>query len=358
MLDAAECLFAEHGYTGTSLRMISQQASVNIASANYYFGGKEGLWKAVMMKYAPQARDFRISMMNEAMEKGTVRALAHAYVYPSFHGLLHVKLEELGNFPHYLRLLGICHVQTPEIAVEYIKEVYSPIRRRLHDCIRTMFPGASTYQVFWTVLAIESIMIGLLTRLRMIVELMENNRVPKGSVQDLFELIVRQVDGTTSAKAEFIDQKVMDKIYDQMRQLNKYARDIMVKYDVHSCTDVTGFGLLGHGYEMAQGSNVTIHFMTEEIPYHKEALEMADLGMIPEGAYRNRKYASAGVSKAKELKRAMEDILYDPQTSGGLMIAVDEKDAKNLLKDLQNTIPCAKIIGYVEDKEEKSIILE
>ena len=54
----------------------------------------------------------------------------------------------------------------------------------------------------------------------------------------------------------------------------------------------------------------------------------------------------------------MEDILYDPQTSGGLMIAVDEKDAKNLLKDLQNTIPCAKIIGYVKDKEEKSIILE
>ena len=163
---------------------------------------------------------------------------------------------------------------------------------------------------------------------------------------------------TTSVKAEFIDQKVMDKIYDQMRQLNKYARDIMVKYAVHSCTDVTGFGLLGHGYEMAQGSNVTIHFMTKEIPYHKEALEMADLGMIPEGAYRNRKYASAGVSKAKEIKRAMEDILYDPQTSGGLMIAVDEKDAKNLLKDLQNTIPCAKIIGYVEDKEEKSIILE
>ena len=84
LLDAAECLFAEHGYTGTSMRMISQQASVNIASANYYFGGKEGLWKAVMMKYAPQARDFRISMMNEAMEKGTVQALAHAYVYPSF----------------------------------------------------------------------------------------------------------------------------------------------------------------------------------------------------------------------------------------------------------------------------------
>ena len=161
---------------------------------------------------------------------------------------------------------------------------------------------------------------------------------------------------TTSAKAEFIDQKVMDKIYDQMRQLNKYARDIMVKYEVHSCTDVTGFGLLGHGYEMAQGSDVTIHFMTEEIPYHKEALSMADLGMIPEGAYRNRKYASEGVSKTKKINRALEDILYDPQTSGGLMIAVSENDAKNLLEDLQNTIPCAKIIGYIEEKEEKSIM--
>lgn len=195
LLAAAECLFAEHGYTGTSMRMISQQASVNIASANYYFGGKEGLWKAVMMQYAPQARDFRISMMNEAMKKGTVAALAHAYVYPSFHGLLHVRLDHLDNFPHYLRLLAVCHVETPEIAVEYVKEVYSPIRRRLHDCIRTMFPDASTYHVFWTVQAVESIMIGLLTRLRMIMELMEKNRVPKGSVQDLFELIVLQVDG-------------------------------------------------------------------------------------------------------------------------------------------------------------------
>lgn len=195
LLAAAECLFAEHGYTGTSMRMISQQASVNIASANYYFGGKEGLWKAVMMQYAPQARDFRISMMNEAMKKGTVAALAHAYVYPSFHGLLHVRLDHLDNFPHYLRLLAVCHVETPEIAVEYVKEVYSPIRRRLHDCIRTMFPDASTYHVFWTVQAVESIMIGLLTRLRMIMELMEKNQVPKGSVQDLFELIVLQVDG-------------------------------------------------------------------------------------------------------------------------------------------------------------------
>ena len=81
--------------------------------------------------------------------------------------------------------------------------------------------------------------------------------------------------------------------------------------------------------------------VTEEIPYHKDALSMADLEMIPEGAYRNRKYASEGVSKTKKINRALEDILYDPQTSGGLMIAVSENDAKNLLVDLLITIPCA-----------------
>ena len=198
LLEAAENLFAEYGYTETSLRMISQAADVNIASANYHFGGKEGLWKAVMMKYAPLARDFRMARVAEAMERdGSIEALAHAYVYPSFYGRLNtgdLTLEELNTFPHYLRLMGICHVQTPEIAVEYIKEVYSPIRRQLHDSIRKMFPDASSYQIFWTVLAIESIMIGLLTRLRMIMELMEANRIPKGSVKDLFELIVHQVE--------------------------------------------------------------------------------------------------------------------------------------------------------------------
>lgn len=79
--------------------------------------------------------------------------------------------------------------------------------------------------------------------------------------------------------------------------------------------------------------------MTEEIPYHKEALSMADLGMIPEGAYRNRKYASEGVSKTK-INRALEDILYDPQTSGGL-IAVSENDAK-FIRGFTNTIHVLK----------------
>lgn len=163
---------------------------------------------------------------------------------------------------------------------------------------------------------------------------------------------------TTAAKAEFIDMKSMDKVYKQMATLNKNARDIMVKFHPHSCTDITGFGLLGHGYEMAQGSDVTIHFMADEIPYHEEAFEMASLGMIPEGAYRNRKYAQDGVAFSSDISEAMKDILYDPQTSGGLMIAVSEDEAGDMLRQLQNEIPCARVIGYVTQKEEDSIIVE
>jgi selenide,water dikinase len=143
-----------------------------------------------------------------------------------------------------------------------------------------------------------------------------------------------------------------------MAELNKTARDIMVKYQVHSCTDVTGFGLLGHSCEMARGSQVTIHLHTDQIPYHKEALSMAELGMIPEGAYRNRKFAQDYVRKADSISLAMEDILYDPQTSGGLLISVSEEDATSCLRELEDQIPCAKIIGHVTDLENDVIILD
>ena len=81
---------------------------------------------------------------------------------------------------------------------------------------------------------------------------------------------------TTAAKADMVETDVLERIYKQMSTLNKYARDIMVKYDVHSCTDVTGFALMGHSFEMAQGSQCTLHIQTEKIPYHTEAYELAD----------------------------------------------------------------------------------
>lgn len=163
---------------------------------------------------------------------------------------------------------------------------------------------------------------------------------------------------TTAAKAELVEKPLLQRVYEQMRTLNKTACEIMVRHEVHSCTDVTGFGLLGHGFEMAQGSDVTIHFQMDQIPIHQEAIEMAKMGMIPAGAYRNRAFAAEGVSKKMEVSLAMEDVLYDPQTSGGLLMAVPEWEAGQLLLELCDAIPVAKQIGYVTGKEENSILLE
>ncbi len=163
---------------------------------------------------------------------------------------------------------------------------------------------------------------------------------------------------TTGAKADMVDPAVLDRIYAQMATLNKTARDIMVQYPVHSCTDVTGFGLLGHSYEMAQGSDCTLHLQTAQIPYHAEALELASMGLIPAGAYRNREYAQAGVQASPAIPLAMQDILYDPQTSGGLLFALPREAAEDCLAHLKTVIPQAEIIGYVTEYHDSRIILE
>ena len=163
---------------------------------------------------------------------------------------------------------------------------------------------------------------------------------------------------TTAAKADLVEPDVLERIYAQMATLNKTARDIMVKYCVHSCTDVTGFSLMGHSYEMAQGSDCSIHLNTKAIPYHEEAYEMAQMGFIPAGAYRNRDYTAGGVQTSQNVSRAMEDICYDPQTSGGLLMAVSKEDAEACLTELKAHIPQAAIIGHVTHKLDASIYLE
>lgn len=163
---------------------------------------------------------------------------------------------------------------------------------------------------------------------------------------------------TTAAKADLVEKEVLDRIYQQMATLNKTARDIMVKYPVHSCTDVTGFSLLGHGFEMAQGSGCTIHILTEKVPYHKEAYEMAEMGFIPAGAYRNREYAQASVKVVGNITRAMQDICYDPQTSGGLLMAIPKEYAQQCLEELQASIPQAAMVGYVTEQLDAAIYLE
>ncbi|MDO4647919.1 MAG: selenide, water dikinase SelD [Eubacteriales bacterium] len=165
---------------------------------------------------------------------------------------------------------------------------------------------------------------------------------------------------TTAARAEMglVSDALMGKVYQQMAALNKKARDIMVKYSVHSCTDVTGFALMGHTCEMAVGSDSSIHLMTDRIPYHPEAYDLASMGFLPAGAYRNRTFAEKRVKAATHVTRTMQDLLYDPQTSGGLLIALPEKEAEELCRELQSVIPCAALIGYVTEQQEWGIYLE
>lgn len=137
-----------------------------------------------------------------------------------------------------------------------------------------------------------------------------------------------------------------------MCTLNRQARDIMMDFKVNSCTDITGFGLIGHAYEMASGGNVSIEIDYNAIPKFEEIYELASMGLLPEGVYKNRHFAQHAVKAEPHIDLAMQDILYDPQTSGGLMIAVDEKDAQKLLSRLKDHIETAAIIGHVVEREE------
>ena len=135
-----------------------------------------------------------------------------------------------------------------------------------------------------------------------------------------------------------------------MTTLNKAARDVMVQYRVHACTDVTGFGMLGHLYEMAQGSDVQITLDVEAMDLIPEALELARMGVLPEGMYRNRSFAQDAVD-AGDTELAKQDLLYDPQTAGGLVMAVDPADAEALLAALRPVVPSAQKIGVVGEYE-------
>lgn len=163
---------------------------------------------------------------------------------------------------------------------------------------------------------------------------------------------------TTAAKADLVEAPVLERIYRQMATLNKAARDVLVNYPVHSCTDVTGFALLGHSFEMAQGSGCTLHIRAHAVPFHPEALELARMGFIPAGAYRNREYAQAGVQVSGKVEQALEDLFYDPQTSGGLLAAVPEECAEECLQQLLAAGVETARIGYVTEQQDAAVCLE
>ena len=152
---------------------------------------------------------------------------------------------------------------------------------------------------------------------------------------------------TTAAKADMASPEAIAFAHRLMTTLNKAARDVMVKYRVHACTDVTGFGLLGHGCEMAQGSGVALEVDTGAVDMIPEAVELARMGILPEGMYRNRAFAEAEVDPGG-VPLCRQDILYDPQTAGGLLMAVHPDDVEALFMELKDAVPSAQRIGVVK----------
>ena len=152
---------------------------------------------------------------------------------------------------------------------------------------------------------------------------------------------------TTAGKADLLSEDGKALAIRLMTTLNKSARDVMVQYRVHACTDVTGFSFLGHASEMATGSDVQLEIDTAAIDLIGEALDFARMGILPAGMYRNRTFAKPMVD-AGDTELAVQDVLYDPQTAGGLLIACDPADADALFAALKPAVPSAQRVGTVQ----------
>jgi selenide,water dikinase len=151
---------------------------------------------------------------------------------------------------------------------------------------------------------------------------------------------------TTALKREIAKESDVQAAIDSMLTLNRRACEAMLAYDVHGCTDVTGFGLIGHAREMALGSGVTIEIDTAAVQFLPGALDYARQGALPGGLKNNREFASCAVEIAREIPVEVENLLYDPQTSGGLLISLPEADAAQL----ERALPEAYRVGRVLPK--------
>lgn len=130
-----------------------------------------------------------------------------------------------------------------------------------------------------------------------------------------------------------------------LTQLNSRALEIAKKYQPHAATDITGFGLIGHTTEMALASGLTSYLYIDALPFFPGALALASEGFVPAGAYGNRNTFSSSVQKLEDIDLAIQDLLFDPQTSGGLMFALQEEQAMRLSAELIENGLTASIIG-------------
>ena len=158
---------------------------------------------------------------------------------------------------------------------------------------------------------------------------------------------------TTALKKGHLAEEEYGAAVVSMSMLNATAARVMLRHAVHACTDVTGFSLMGHGCEMAMGSGVTIRLRSSAFPLLPGALRLALEGYITGGCKRNRTYLADKVQVAASVPQELNEVAFDPQTSGGLLIAVPEREAPELIRDLlAEGVLAAAVVGEVEPRKE------
>ena len=150
----------------------------------------------------------------------------------------------------------------------------------------------------------------------------------------------------TAIKAGLVSDEVQRRAVEVMAMLNKKAAEVMGSYPVSCCTDITGFGLLGHALEIATASKVVITLYAERVPLLPEVLDSVRMGLLPAGSFANRNFCTGRVRQVRSIDPMLLDILADAQTSGGLLISLPETRSRDLTDDLRaHGVPYAAIIG-------------
>ena len=163
----------------------------------------------------------------------------------------------------------------------------------------------------------------------------------------------------TALKGNMASRDLVDKSIQCMAGLNKKAADLMTEFsNIHACTDVTGFGLLGHASEMIEGSDVGMVIQSSAVPIFHEIQGFVEMGIIPGGLNRNRKFRMNMIEAGSDCPEWIVDVLFDPQTSGGLLISLPLKEAENLVKRMNDEgIKDAAIIGEVVTEQKGKILV-
>jgi selenide,water dikinase len=164
---------------------------------------------------------------------------------------------------------------------------------------------------------------------------------------------------STALKAGMVNEETAAKVTKSMATLNNQASELMQEVGVHACTDITGFGLLGHACQIAENSQVGIKIHFASVPFFPKAEEFAKMGLYPTGLHRNREFYSKMVEIDPQVPEYVQDVLFDAQTSGGLLISLAPRAAQRLLDRLHEVgVPDATIIGEVTSRPTPRVLVE